>query len=110
MFFRSLKKEVAVPHNTPSFWYPSDKEDLPLQAKLLQPLSWLYTCGFKIHQGVSSAQEVEIPVVCIGNCVVEAGVQQLAVAELPLVLDVDSVRARGRGTARTSGWPPRPLA
>lgn len=56
-----------MPHNTPSFWYPKDKADLPLQAKLLQPLSWLYKCGFNIHQGVSNSQNAEIPIICIGN-------------------------------------------
>jgi len=56
-----------VPHNTPSFWYPKDDADLPLKAKLLQPLSWLYTFGFKIHQGISTSQKAEIPVICIGN-------------------------------------------
>ena len=56
-----------MPHNTPSFWYPKDNADLPLPAKMLKPLSWLYTCGFKIHQGVKTPQKAEIPVICIGN-------------------------------------------
>ncbi len=57
-----------MPHNTPSFWYPkTDNSDLPLKAKMLRPLSWLYTCGFKMHQGISNTQKANIPVVCIGN-------------------------------------------
>jgi len=56
-----------MPHNTPSFWYPKGGADLPLEAKLLKPLSWLYQCGFKIHQGVNNAQKAEIPIICIGN-------------------------------------------
>ena len=57
-----------MPHNTPSFWYPKpDDAELPLKAKLLRPLSWLYALGFKVHQGISKTQTVEIPVICIGN-------------------------------------------
>lgn len=57
-----------MPHNTPSFWYPkTDNSRLPLKAHMLRPLSWLYTCGFKVHQGINNAQKANIPVICIGN-------------------------------------------
>lgn len=57
-----------MPHNTPSFWYPNaDNSNPPLKAQILRPLSWLYACGFKVHQGISNAQKADIPVICIGN-------------------------------------------
>ena len=56
-----------MPHNTPSFWYPKDSDELPLKARILKPLSMLYACGFKIHQGLNTPQTTEVPVVCIGN-------------------------------------------
>lgn len=56
-----------MPHNTPSFWYPDDQNASSLQASLLKPLSWLYQCGYKIHQKSVDAEKAEIPVICIGN-------------------------------------------
>lgn len=56
-----------MPHNTPSFWYPKDKIDLPFKVKMLKPLSCLYRIGFTIHQGMRDAKKAEIPVICIGN-------------------------------------------
>ncbi|NCT41433.1 MAG: tetraacyldisaccharide 4'-kinase [Alphaproteobacteria bacterium] len=56
-----------MPHNTPSFWYPKQGESLAVNAKLLKPLSWLYGVGFKVHQTMSAAKKVDIPVICIGN-------------------------------------------
>ena len=58
-----------MPHNTPSFWYPSKQEQdsPPFKMQALKPLSWLYGAGFNIHQSLSGTQKVDIPVICIGN-------------------------------------------
>lgn len=56
-----------MPHNTPSFWYPDQKESLPLKAKILKPLACLYTLGFKLDQGMKTAKKASVPVLCIGN-------------------------------------------
>jgi len=56
-----------MPHNTPAFWYPKADEDTPLNAKILQPLSWLYGLGFRAHQSMANTKKVDVPVICFGN-------------------------------------------
>lgn len=57
-----------MPHRTPSFWYPKSQEDeKPLSVSLLRPLSWLYACGFKIHQSMSKTRKADITILCVGN-------------------------------------------
>jgi len=56
-----------MPHNTPSFWYPKKDETAPFRMHALKPLSWLYAGGYKLHQSLSAAKKVDIPVICIGN-------------------------------------------
>ncbi len=54
---------------TPSFWYPKGTHTKSWKASLLEPLSVVYAFFYRLHQGFVEPEEIDIPVICIGNLV-----------------------------------------
>lgn len=65
----------------PSFWYPDKDGGGGLTSRLLAPLSWLLTGAGRWRRQLNQPQEVDIPVICIGNVTLGgAGKTPLALA------------------------------
>ena len=52
---------------TPRFWYAKRPN---LFARILQPLSWVYTAASKIYQSFKTPSECNAKIVCVGNVTV----------------------------------------
>ena len=54
---------------TPQFWYRDKGTAAPPLEKMLEPISYLYELGYRLHQNSRDAAEAGLPVLCIGNIV-----------------------------------------
>ncbi|ABS62247.1 tetraacyldisaccharide 4'-kinase [Parvibaculum lavamentivorans DS-1] len=51
----------------PRFWYPAQRNSVPLAARLLAPLGYVYGLAGRIRRGRAEPQRAAVPVICVGN-------------------------------------------
>ncbi len=54
----------------PAFWYPHETGSrlrVPLAARLLSPLGWLYDFGGRVKRWTTTPSVAPVPVLCVGN-------------------------------------------
>ncbi|MFN4353294.1 tetraacyldisaccharide 4'-kinase [Parvibaculum sp.] len=51
----------------PRFWYPENRDSVPLASRLLAPAGYLYGLAGRIRRGSGTPERAAVPVICIGN-------------------------------------------
>lgn len=74
---------------TPTFWYDRSTVSC-IKNMLLRPISWLYALAHHIHQILGQPQQVDIPVICIGNLTAGGGGKTpTAIATMRYIIEQD---------------------